>query len=323
MTSRLLKTCIVAIALLMCPLAAAQEYPSRPVRLVIPLPPGGGTDTLGRYIAQALSARLGQAVVPENRAGAGGMIGADVVAKAKPDGYTLLWTSSDGISMAPALRKSLPYKVPEDFSYVARVSDFAYVVTVAPKLPIHTLGELVAYAKANPGKLRYGTSGVGSGPHMATELVSKAAGIEMLHVPYQGIGPAIAAALGGHVDVIFAAPTIKAQTDAGALRPLAVTSRVRNPDFPSLPTLAEAGLGNLSITIWWGIMAPAGTPEPVLTRLRKDVEETMKDPKTIEGMRKLGYDSAYLPHDTFRSFVVQDIDQWSRAAKSANIVVTD
>ena len=158
---------------------------------------------------------------------------------------------------------------------------------------------------------------------MATELVSKAAGIEMLHVPYQGIAVAIAATLGGTIDVIFAAPTVKGQVDAGALRALATTGRARNPDFPNLPTLAEAGLPNLSITLWWGLMVPAATPEPVLARLRGATAEMRKDPATLEGMRKLGYDSQYLPHDAFRAFVLQDMEQWGRAAKSANIELTD
>jgi tripartite-type tricarboxylate transporter receptor subunit TctC len=322
MGRNIIAAALAALALATAPFAVvAQDYPSRPIRFVIPLPPGGGTDTLGRYVAQALQTRLGQPLVPENRPGAGGVIGAEAVAKAKPDGYTLLWTSSDGISMAPVLKKSLPYRVPEDFEYVARVSDFAYIVTVNPSLAINSMADLIAHAKANPGKLRYGTSGVGSGPHMATELLNKAAGIEMLHVPYVGIGPAIAAALGGHVDVILAAPTVKAHTDAGKLRPLATTGQARNPDFPNLPTMAEAGLGNLVVTIWWGIMAPAGTPEPVLAKLRTTVAETMKDPAVLEGMRKLGYDSAYQPHDQFRAFVVRDIAQWGQAVKSANITV--
>lgn len=320
---RMFVAALAAALACLAPGARAQAYPDHPIKLVIPLPPGGGTDTLGRFIAQQLSAKLGQPVVPENRPGAGAVIGTDVVAKAKPDGYTLLWTSSDGVSMAPVLKKSLPYKVPDDFTYVARVSDFAYIVTVSPKLPIKSMQELVAYAKAHPGELKYGTSGVGSGPHMATELIASATGVQMLHVPYQGIAPAIAAALGGTVDVILAAPTVKSQTDAGALRPLATTGKTRNPDFPNLPTLGEAGIPNLVVTIWWGIMAPAGTPEPVLDKLRTATAEVLKDPATIEGMRKLGYDPNYLPYDQFRQFVMDDMRQWGRAAKAANVTITD
>ncbi|MFO1313679.1 MAG: tripartite tricarboxylate transporter substrate binding protein [Burkholderiales bacterium] len=315
--------CLAAVTLAFVAQVHAQAYPDKPIRMIIPLPPGGGTDTLGRFIAERLSAKLGQPVVPENKPGAGAVIGTDAVAKAKPDGYTILWTSSDGVSMAPVLKKSLPYKVPDDFTYVARVSDFAYIVTVTPKLPIKTMQELVAYAKAHPGELKYGTSGIGSGPHMATELIASATGTQMLHVPYQGIAPAIQAALGGHLDVILAAPTVKSQTDAGALRPLATTGATRNPDFPNLPTLAEAGIPNLVVTIWWGIMAPAGTPEPALARLRTAVAEILKDPVTIEGMRKLGYAPNYLPHDQFRAFVLEDMQQWGRAAKAANITLTD
>lgn len=320
---RILAAAVAALSIVLAPAAQAQAYPDHAIKLVIPLPPGGGTDTLGRYVADRLSAKLGQPVVPDNKPGAGAVIGTDAVAKAKPDGYTLLWTSSDGVSMAPVLKKTLPYKIPDDFTYVARVSDFAYIVTVNPKLPIKSMQELVAYAKARPGELKYGTSGIGSGPHMATELIAAATGIQMLHVPYQGIAPAIQAALGGHLDVILAAPTVKSQTDAGALRPLATTGRTRNPDFPNLPTLAEAGIPNLVVTIWWGIMAPAGTPEPVLAKLRAAVADIIKDPATIEGMRKLGYDPNYLPHDQFRTFVLDDMQQWGRAAKAANITVTD
>ena len=321
--NRMLAAYLAAVSLVFVSGAHAQTYPDKPIRIIIPLPPGGGTDTLGRFIAERLSAKLGQPVVPENKPGAGAVIGTDAVAKAKPDGYTILWTSSDGVSMAPVLKKSLPYKVPDDFTYVARVSDFAYIVTVNPKVPIKNMQEFVAYAKAHPGELKYGTSGIGSGPHMATELIASATGTQMLHVPYQGIGPAIQAALGGHLDVILAAPTVKSQTDAGALRPLATTGTTRNPDFPNLPTLAEAGIPNLVVTIWWGIMAPAGTPEPALAKLRAAVAEIIKDPATIEGMRKLGYAPNYLPHDQFRTFVLEDMQQWGRAAKAANITVTD
>ena len=302
--------------------AFSQDYPNRPIRLVVPLPPGGGTDLMARVTAQLLSSRLTQGVVVENKAGGGSIIGVDNVAKARPDGYTLLWTASDGVSIAPALRNT-PYKIPDDFSYIARISDFAYVITVNPKLPIYTLVDLINYAKQNPGKLRYGTAGVGSGPHLATELVDSAAGIDMLHVPYRGIGPAITAALGGFVDVIFAAPTIKNHIDSGNLRAIAVTSKDRHPDLPNVPTLSEAGLKNLVITIWWGIMAPASTPEPILSKLRREVDLMMKDPKTAESFRKIGYESAYLPHDAFREFVIGDIERWRSVAKKSKIVVTD
>jgi tripartite-type tricarboxylate transporter receptor subunit TctC len=302
--------------------STGQDYPSRPLKMIVPLPPGGGSDLMARFSAQMLTPRLGQSVVVENKAGGGSVIGVDLVAKAKPDGYTILWTASDGLSIAPALRTT-PYKVPDDFSFIARISDFSYIITVNPKLPIHTLADLIAYAKANPGKLRYGTAGIGSGPHLATELVAGAAGIDMLHVPYVGIGPAITAAMGGFIDVILAAPTIKQHTDAGSLRAIAMTGKERHPDFPNVPTLTQAGLPNLVVTIWWGMLAPAGTAEPILARLRNDTAEMMKDPKTLEGLRKLGYEPSYLPHDAFKEFVMQDIERWKAVAKKANIKLTD
>jgi tripartite-type tricarboxylate transporter receptor subunit TctC len=323
MLRKLAVAALVAVASVAgSPAAIAQDYPTRPIRLVVPLPPGGGSDLMARFTAQELTPRLGQGVVVENKPGGGSVIGVDLVAKARPDGYTLLWTASDGLSIAPALRTT-PYKVPDDFTFLARISDFAYVITVNPKLPINTFQELIAYAKANPGKLRYGTAGIGSGPHLATELVAKAAGIEMLHVPYVGIGPAISAAMGGFVDVIFGAPTIKQHTDAGSLRALAFTGSKRHADFPNVPTLSEAGMPNLVVTIWWGMLAPANTPAPVVAKLRKEIDEMMKDPKTLEGLRKLGYEPSYLPHDQFRDFVMKDIERWKDVAKSANIVVKD
>ena len=323
MLSKLVVPALLALCALASPAAAlAQDYPSRPIRMIIPLPPGGGSDIMGRYVAQELGTRLGQSIVVENKPGGGSVIGVDFVAKSRPDGYTLLWTASDGLSIAPALRTT-PYRIPEDFAFLAHISDFAYVITVNPKLPINTVPELIAYAKANPGKLRYGTAGIGSGPHLATELVSKAAGIDMLHVPYVGIGPAITAAMGGFVDVIFGAPTIKQHTDAGSLRAIGFSGATRHRDFPNVPTLAEAGMPNMVVTIWWGLLAPAGTPEPVLAKLRSEIEAMMKDPKTAEGIRKLGYEPAYLPHDRFRDFVLKDITRWKDVAKSANIQVKD
>ena len=324
MLNRMLAGAMVALTCLGFGLRAhAQSYPSQPIRLVVPFAAGAGSDLLGRFTAQQLTPRLGQPVIVDNKPGAGSAIGVDIVAKAKPDGYTLLWTASDGASIAPAVKPALPYKVPDDFQFIARISDFAYIVTVNPKLPIHSLAELIAYAKKNPGKLRYGTAGIGSGPHMATELVAKAAGIEMIHVPFGGIAPAINAALGGFVDVIFGAPSLKPHTDAGNLRAIAMTGRERNPNFPNVPTLAEAGLPNLVVTIWWGILAPAATPAPVVARLRQVTDEMMKDPKTAEGLRAIGYEPSYLPHDAFREFVVKDIEQWKSVARSSNITITD
>jgi tripartite-type tricarboxylate transporter receptor subunit TctC len=316
---------LLAVILLLgsAPAMPAETYPARPIKLIVPFAPGAGSDLMGRFAAQQLSERLGQTVIVENKPGAGSALGVDLVAKAKPDGYTLLWTASDGASIAPAVKSGLRYRIPDDFAFIARISDFPYIITVNPALPIHNLAEFLAYAKANPGKLRYGTAGIGSGSHLATELVSKAAGVELTHVPFGGIGPATQAAIGGHIEVIFGAPSIKAYTDAGKLRAIAMTGARRDPNFPDLPTLAEAGMPGVVVTIWWGMLAPAETPAPILARLREVTDEMMRDPKTAEGLRRIGYEPSYLPHDKFREFVLLDVQQWRSVARSANIKVED
>ncbi len=302
--------------------ARAQDYPARPVRIVVPFLPGAGNDLMGRLTAEELTGRLGQPVVVENKAGAGSQIGIDFVAKARPDGYTLIWAASDGLSILPAVKPTLPYKVPEDFAFIARITLLPFVIIVNPRLPIRSMAELIAYAKANPGKLRYGTAGVGSSAHLSSALIEKATGIAMLHVPYGGLAAAVTALLGDSVDVVLTAPsTAKQHADAGTVRVLAVTGKERHPLYPDAPTLEEAGIANLSVVLWYGVMAPAGTPEPVLARLRKEIGEMLKDPKVVERLRGLGYQPAYLAGAEFRDFVVKDLDQWKAVAKAANIVL--
>jgi tripartite-type tricarboxylate transporter receptor subunit TctC len=320
MIRNLLAASAVALGLAVTP-AMAQNYPSQPVKLVVPFAPGGGSDILGRLTAELLTPYLGGNIIVENKPGAAATIGADFVAKSKPDGYTLLFAASDSLSIGPALKSNLPYKSPDDFAFIGRVSGFAYIITVNPKMPINNLQELVAYAKANPGKLRYGTSGVGGGPHLASALFAKATGIEMVHVPFNGTAPAITAAMGGHIDIVFGAPSLKSYVDAGSLRAVGITGEKRHPDFPNVPTTAEAGLPPVVTTIWWGLVAPAATPEPVLAKLRKALDDMIKDPATKERMAKVQYDPYPAQADEFKAFVVKDIAQWTDVAKSANIKV--
>jgi tripartite-type tricarboxylate transporter receptor subunit TctC len=311
-----------ATAFCMLPATAqAQDYPARTVKIVVPFLPGAGNDLMGRLTAEELSTRLGQSVIVENKAGAGSQIGIDFVAKSKPDGYTLIWAASDGLSILPAVKPTVPYKVPDDFTFIARITTLPFVVIVNPRLPIKSIPELIAYAKANPGKLRYGTAGIGSSAHMANVLIEKTTGIEMLHVPFSGLAAAVSALLGDSVDVVLTAPsTAKSYADAGTVRVLATTGKERHPLYPDVPTLEEAGV-NLNVVLWYGVMAPAGTPEPVLARLRKEVGEMLKDPKVVQRLRGLGYQPAYLAGNAFRDFVVRDLDQWKGVAKGANIVL--
>jgi tripartite-type tricarboxylate transporter receptor subunit TctC len=317
---------MVTALMLMCGMtcavspAIAQDYPNHPIRLIVPFPPGAGNDLMGRITAQALTNILGQSVFVENRGGAGSQIGLDVIAKSKPDGYTLGWSASDGISMLPAVRPSVPYRVPESFSFIARITLLPAIVAVTPKLPIQSMAELVAYAKANPGKLRYGSAGIGGGSHLETELLDRTVGIQMLHVPYSGISGAVAALLSGDIDVLLAAPSsIKPLADAGTARVLATTGPERHPLFPNAPTLAESVPGHLAITLWYGVLGPPGIPQLILDRLESAIAQMLKDPVIVEKLAALGYKPEFLAGDAFKDFVVQDLSQWKQVAKEANI----
>jgi tripartite-type tricarboxylate transporter receptor subunit TctC len=298
---------------------AAQEYPNHPVKIIVPFAPGAGNDTLGRLTAEFLTPRLGQPVIVENKAGAGSQIGIDFVARSAPDGYNIVWAASDGITILPAVKPNMPYKVPDDFAFIARIVQIPFVIAVNPELPIKSMADLVAYAKANPGKLKYGTSGIGGGPHMGSALIEKAAGIEMLHVPYSGVAPAINALLGKSIDIaLVTPPTVKPYTDSGQFRAIATTGSERHPLFPDLPTLTESGVP-VTVVVWYGVLAPAGTPEPVLAKLRKEIVDGLQDPKVKQRLTTLGYQVSYLPGEEFKAFVVKDLNQWKDVAKTAKI----
>jgi tripartite-type tricarboxylate transporter receptor subunit TctC len=299
--------------------AAAQDYPTKPVSMYIGFAPGGGSDVTGRLVSAALQQRLGQPVVPENRPGAGSTIAADLVANAAPDGYSLMYMSSDGVSLGAALRPDLPYD-PIGFEFVARMVGFPYIIAAHPDAPFNTMQELIEYARANPSKVRYGSSGVGSGPQMATELVSYLAEMKLEHVAYAGAAPAATAAVAGEIELVVAAPsTVQSHAAAGSLKVLGVTGLKRHPNFPDAPTLAEAGLKETEITIWWGVVAPKGTPENVLSKLREALADTAKDEAFRTQLADLGYDIIYLDSADFRSFAEQDIVRWTETAKTANI----
>ena len=320
-----LKIVIVAgglFGLFAAPLAA-QDYPNRTVRLVVPFAPGGGTDSTARIAAEALAPRLGAPVVVENKAGAASALGIDFVAKAPADGYTLSWATSDGLSILPAVKPSLAYKVPDDFEFVATTGKYSLVVAVNPKLPFTTLQELVAFGKANPGKLRYSSAGTGGGSHLAAVLIGSAAGIEWTHIPYRGSAPAVTDAVAGHVDLVLAAPaSVKQQSDAGALRVLASTDAQRHPQYPDIPTLTEAGLP-VVVALYNGVLAPRGTPEPVLARLRRELKAMTGDPGVTARMRTIGYEPEYIEGVAFRELIIRDGKRWTDVAKAFSIVLAD
>jgi tripartite-type tricarboxylate transporter receptor subunit TctC len=298
---------------------SAQDYPSRAVRVVIPFAAGAGTDLTGRIIAQELSKRLGQQFYVENKPGAAAQLGTDLVAKSPPDGYTLLWTVTDGLSVLPAVKASVPYTIPDDFAFIASVAQQPYAVAVKPKDAFKSLADVVACAKANPGKLNYGSAGVGSAPHMTMALLCAAAGIQMVHVPFAGPGPATNALVAGTVDIGLVTPVqVKPLVDGGQLRALAVTSKARSRVLPEVPTLREMGL-DVTAVVAYGLTAPARTPEPIVARLMQAMSEMMSDPAVADRFRELGFEHGTLIGSAYRDFIVQDLEQWRRVAKAANI----
>jgi tripartite-type tricarboxylate transporter receptor subunit TctC len=299
----------------------AQDYPSRPVRVVVPFAAGGGTDLVGRIVAQELTKRLGQQFYIENKPGAAAQTGTDLVAKSQPDGYTLLWTVTDGLSVLPAVKASVPYKIPEDFAFIAGVLQVPFAVTVNAKVAAKSLAEFIAYAKANPDKLNFGSAGIGSAPHMGVALLSAAAGISMVHVPFNGLGPMTNALIAGTVDVGLVTPTqVKPHADAGTVRALALTGAKRSPVFPDVPTLQQSGL-NVTTIVGYGLSAPAGTPEPIQTRLKKAISEMIADKEIATRLSDLGYETDLQLGDAYKDFIVKDLAQWRAVAKAANIKI--
>ncbi|MBM3526737.1 MAG: tripartite tricarboxylate transporter substrate binding protein [Alphaproteobacteria bacterium] len=301
--------------------AAAQDYPTKPVRMLVPFAAGGGTDTVGRVIAAELTKRLGQQFFVENRPGAAAQLGTDLVAKSAPDGYTLLWTVTDGLSILPAVKASVPYKIPDDFAFIAGVLQLPFAVSVNVKVPVKSLAELIAYAKANPGKLNFGSAGIGSAPQLGIVLMNQAAGMNMVHVPFAGLGPATNALIAGTVDVsLVTPPQAKPHAEGGKIRVLAVTGDKRYHQLPDVPTLRELGL-NVTTIVGYGLSAPAKTPEPVLNKLKQGISAMMKDKDLLDRLAKLGYQTDLQLGDAYRDFILKDLAQWRAVAKAANIKI--
>lgn len=300
--------------------ATAQTYPSKPVRLVVPFPPGGVADLLARPLAEKLSASMGQPVVVENRAGATGTIGAAAVASAPPDGYTLLLGTTNEIAMSPPLFKSLPYDPAKAFSPIAPVAEFPNVLVVGSAVKANSLKELVAFAKANPGKLTFASSGPGSTNHLTAEIFMNAAGVKVVHVPYKGGGPALTDLLGGHVDAMFATlPSAMTHIKSGKLRALAVTGERRSSALPDVPTAVEAGVTGLVVTTWNGVLAPAGTPADVVARLHAEVAKAAGQPDMKERYSGVGAEPLVMSAEQFGTTIKKDIDRWAQVVKQAGV----
>ncbi len=311
---------IAALGILAPGLAWPQAYPTKPVRLIVPFPPGGSTDIVARIVAQKLGERLGQQVVVENRGGAGGTIGTEAVAKAAPDGYTLGVASTSTHAVAPSVYTKLGYDPVKDFAPISLVAVSPYLLVVNPDVQAKSLQEFVAYAKARPGKLNYASAGTGSTTHLAMEMLKSAAGLYIVHIPYNGNGPAGTAVLAGQVEALFGSlPAVLPHAKSGRVRPLAVGTPKRSPALPDVPTVAESGFPGFDASLWLAIMAPAGTPPAIVDRLHKEIVAVIGAPDTADALGKAGAEPLTSTPAELASMVKDGVGKYAKIVKQAGI----
>lgn len=302
--------------------ASAQDYPTRPVKLVSPWAPGGANDIFCRALAQKLTESLGQPVVVENRPGAAGTIGSDYVAKSPADGYTLVMGSSPTHSIAPGLYPRLPYNPMRDFAPVTLAAVVPNILVVHPSLPIRSVPELIDYARKHPGKLNFSSTGNGSSQHLFGELFKHLAGVDIVHVPYKGTGPALNDLLSGQIQMAFEnPPALLPHIHAGRLRALAVAGSKRSASLPDLPTVAEAGLPGYDVAVWFGLFVPAGTPQPIVARLHKEIAAALASPEIKTRMDGFGAEIIGAGPEAFSAHLRAEIPKWASIIKAANVKV--
>ena len=307
--------------LLIVPPGADAQYPSRPVRVVVPLSPGGFADTPARLLMPRLSEQLGRQFFVENRPGAGGTIGADLVAKSAPDGYTLLLTGTPHVTSAH-LYKKLPYDAIRDFTPIALIASGPYALVVNPQLNVSSVKELIAAAKAQPGRIDYASSGNGSAQHLVGALFTAMAGAELNHVPYKGSGPAMQDLLGGQVTVSFAGiPNVLGHVRAGKLRALGVTTSRRWSELPDVPTIAEAGVPGYEATLWLDVAGPPGMPQDILSRLQAEIGKALKDPELQKAFHAAGVEAAFMTGKELESFIKAEYDKWGKVVRETGATV--
>ena len=320
-----MKAIVVICGMLGCAIAgaaAAQDYPQKPIRIIIPFAPGGSNDIIGRLLAARLTETLGQQVMPDNRAGAGGSIGAELAAKSPPDGYTLVIGHIGTLAVNPTLYRKLAYNPTTDFAPISTIAKVANMMVVHPTLPARSVAELVALAKRQPGALAYGSGGTGGAGHLATEYFKLMAKIDMVHVPYKGTGPALVDLIAGQTQLVFAGiPGIVGHVKSGRLRPLGVSTTRRLAAFPDVPTIAEAGVPGYEATQWYGVLAPAGTPAPIIDRLNREIASWVQTPRLQERLVADGSEPFVTRPEEFSAFIKSEIARWAPVIKSANIVV--
>jgi tripartite-type tricarboxylate transporter receptor subunit TctC len=311
----------LAAALVTVTSAFAQSYPNRPVRMVVPLSAGGFADVPARIIAPRLSEALGQSVFVENKPGAGATIGTDFVAKAKPDGYTLLFTGTPHV-ISPALYKNLPYDPLKDFASVMLVAAGPYVLVVNPQLPVKSVQELIALAKTQPGKIDYASSGNGSAQHLVSAMFASMAGIDLSHVPYKGSGPAMQDLISGQVKVSFAGiPNVMPSLRSGKLRALAVSTPKRSPDLPDVPTVAEAGVPGYDATLWLALLAPAGTPGEIVQKLYTEATRTLRESEVQKAIAATGVEVNIIGPQELPPFLQAEADKWGKVARESGATI--
>jgi tripartite-type tricarboxylate transporter receptor subunit TctC len=300
--------------------AQAQTFPNRPITLVIPFAPGGSTSIVGRVIADKMSQLLGEGIVIDNRPGAGGTVGSKMVAKSEPDGYTILLGYTGTLAIGPSLYKNVGYDPRKDFAPIGMIGNAPSAVVVHPSFPAKSIAELVAYAKANPGKVNFGSAGVGSVNHITGEYFARSAGITLMHIPYKGTGPALTDLLGGHIPMALAPiPAVHANVTAGLLRALAVTGKTRSGLLPDVPTIAEEGLSGFEASLYYGLVAPAGTPRPIIDRLNKELRTALA---SDEVKKQLGLDGTEITSGTpedYADFIDKDEKKWSELVKASGV----
>ena len=319
----LTRACLAACTLL-APLAAqAQAYPARqPIKLVLPFSAGGLSDIVGRITAQKMGEALGQAVVVENVAGAGGTLAGAQVARANPDGYTLLYANASTLTITPTLYRNLGYDAEKSFVPIGPVAQFYFLMGASNAVPANNLKELIAYAKANPGKLNYATPGFGTTPHLAAEMLKKAAGINMIHVPYKGASPAAQALMAGDVQVFFDAPTLLLpMVQAGKIKALAVTSPTRMRELPQVPTAAESGVKEIEFSTWSAWVAPSGTPPEVVSHLRTTLAKVLATAEMREALLSRGFEPYTIAPEAIPQSVRTETARWAEIIKGANIKI--
>jgi tripartite-type tricarboxylate transporter receptor subunit TctC len=311
---------LVLAAVLAATVAFAQDFPSRPIKLIVPFPAGGPNDIIARVVGAKMTELLGQPVVIDNRGGAGGVLGTDAVAKAEPDGYTIAITSAGALAISKSLQEKLPYDTLKDLKPVTLVARVPELLVVANNVPAKTMPELVALAKAKPGQLNFASTGPGSMPHLAGELFRTSAGIDIVHVPYKGAAPAVNDIVGEQVQMVFLdIPVLLPQVQACKVRPIAIGSRERVPSLPNVPTTSEVGLPQIEAENWYGMVAPAATPPAVIARLHQVTAQALKSPEVKDKLSAQGAILVGNTPDEFAAYIQSEIDKWGKVAKAANI----